>query len=90
VWRCLYASCKGILQSGGGNEYCRHRGSRVAHSVSEELGDYHDRKVSSELVEAAELALRRLEEEERERHDSESSSSDSDTDNEDPLASDVE
>ncbi|XP_065195838.1 uncharacterized protein LOC135827237 [Sycon ciliatum] len=53
VWRCLHNSYHGILESGGGNEYPRHRGSRTAHRSDIESC----RAVTAEALTAAECAL---------------------------------
>lgn len=66
VWRCLFASYHGVLESGGGNEYQRHRGSRAAGDDSDAV----DRAVSSDVLKKAQDALAELE---RQRDDPESS-----------------
>ena len=60
IWHCLFASYRGILESDGGNDYERSRGSHAAHSVSRRVGDDHDQKVSVSLVKVGQEALNRL------------------------------
>ena len=60
VKHCLCGSFHGILESGGDNNYQRHRGGRQAHRLSEELGNLHDQIVSRQLVKAAEQKLTAL------------------------------
>ena len=40
VWRCLFASYKGIIATS--NTYSHHTGCFAAHSASERRGDSHD------------------------------------------------
>jgi len=53
VWRCLYGSFKGIIESNGGNEYSHHTGSRKAHRKSTKAGDKHDMSYPFEKIRAA-------------------------------------
>ena len=75
TWLCLYGSFHGILESGGDNNYQRHREGRQAHSSSEELGDLHDQIMFRQLVKAAEQNLAALEAKVSEDADSMSSGS---------------
>ena len=54
VWSCLYASFKGILETGGDNIYGKHTGSRKAHHESREAGEIHDRSCPLQVITAAE------------------------------------
>ena len=87
VWSCLYGSFPGIWETGGDNDYKRHRRSRSAHSLSSEHGDLHDQLVPHRLVIGAKkkLAEMRAEQErgddipETAETDDDSSESDSDS-----------
>ena len=57
VWSCLYGSFSGILETGGDNDFKRHRGSRSAHRLSSEHGDLHDQLVPRRLVTGAKKKL---------------------------------
>jgi len=81
VWRCLYASYKGVLSDGGGNQYSKHQGVRSAHKVSSEDDLDLGLTVCPDLVASAEAALEQLE-------DSDMSSAGSSSDDE-PLESDA-
>ena len=54
VWSCLYASFKGILETGGDNTYGKHTGSRKARHESHEAGKIHDRSCPLQVITAAE------------------------------------
>lgn len=60
VWHCLYNSFKGILETGGDNDFSRHRGSRRAHAMGEEAGDLEDQVVSRRVITNAEKMLAEL------------------------------
>ena len=53
VWRCLYASFKGIVETGGDNQYSHHTGSRAKHSESDRAGERHDRSLPLTKIRAA-------------------------------------
>ena len=57
VWSCLYGSSSGILETGGDNDYKRHRGSRSVDSLSSEHSDLHDQLVPRLLVTGAKKKL---------------------------------
>ena len=56
VWRVLYASFKGIMETSGDNSYSHHTGSRAAHKASARRGETHDRSFPIDKVHQAEKA----------------------------------
>ena len=54
VWSCLYASFKGILETGSDNIYGKHTESRKAHHESREAGEIHNRSCPLQVITAAE------------------------------------
>ena len=56
VWRVLYASFKGIVETHGDNSYSHHTGSRAAHSSSKRRGDSHNRFFPISAIRQAEKA----------------------------------
>ena len=83
VWLCLYASFLGVLESGGGNEYIRHRGLR---SLKASGGDVTT--VQRSTIKEAEKKLK--EQKNRLERDEYSSASDDDSDENESSESDSE
>ena len=55
VWRCLYGSFKGIVETRGDNNYSHHTGSRSKHAKSDREGDRHDRMFDISAIKDAEM-----------------------------------
>ena len=83
VWTCLYASYRGVLESGGGNEYIRHSGLRSAKASGKDVT-----KVQRKHIKEAEKTLKELKE--RLEKDEDSCASDSGDDDGDSSESDSE
>lgn len=76
VWTCLYASYRGVLDSGGGNEYLRHSGLRSAKASGQDIT-----VVKRKQIRDAEKKLKEMKAQlERDDESSESSGDDDDSD----------